>query len=208
MTPATNSSSTEPISCPACGKDTLTLVRKEVAATSRSGAAVRFLDEWSHCEACGEDFFTYEQSLSHSRARTAALRAADSLVSPERIRAARVSLGMTQEEFERALGVGRKTVVRWERGTVPPSKAANGLLWLAERYPSVFLEYASEISPKGGLRTDLTKVIHELVEMAPEILETTGEFAAVSGGNPRLFRFEKHSDSTPPATVEYGGALS
>lgn len=195
-------------SCPACESHDLRTVRKEVQAVARSGATAAYLDEWTECKSCGEEFFTYEQSLAHSRARTTALRHAERLVTPDRIRAARIRLEMTQEEFERALGVGRKTVVRWERGTIPPSKAANGLLWLAERYPSVFLEYAAELSPSGNLRTDLTKVIHELVETNTGAPESTGEFAAVSDDKARHFTIARNTEMSPSAGVENGGALS
>ena len=103
-----------------------------------------FPAEISACADCGEEFYTYEQSLAHSRAAATAVREAQGLLSPERIRAARMRMGMTLPQFEHAMGVGAKTVGRWERGTVAPSRAANGMLWLAERHPDVFLEYARE----------------------------------------------------------------
>jgi HTH-type transcriptional regulator / antitoxin MqsA len=133
---------TTPMACPVCGGTNITIVRESLTENVRGGGTVSFLDESSKCDRCGEEFYTVEQSLASSRAYAAAVRAANRLVSPEQIRAARLALGMTQPEFEAALGVGKKTVIRWERGTVAPSMAANGLLWIAVNFPAIFKEYA------------------------------------------------------------------
>lgn len=129
--------------CPTCGSTNLRIESAQVATIAQRSVAP-FLDEFSVCDQCGSEFYTNEQSLASSRAFAAAARKAQNLLSPDEIRQARVRLGLTQPQFEEQLGVGKKTVVRWERGTVVPSKAANGLLWLALRYPSVFQEYARE----------------------------------------------------------------
>ncbi|MBK8248742.1 MAG: hypothetical protein IPK85_15260 [Gemmatimonadetes bacterium] len=49
---------------------------------------------------------------------------------------------MNQAEFEKALGVGKNVVGRWERGTVPPTGAANLGLWVALHEPEVFAKWA------------------------------------------------------------------
>src|SRR5258706_131308 len=123
--------------CPMCRSGDIGITQQTVTEKAR-GRTVAFLDERSKCKSCGEEFYTVEQSLASSSAYTAAVREANGLLSPGQIRAARLTLGMTQEEFESALAVGKKTVVRWERGTVAPSMAANGLLWVAAHYPNVF----------------------------------------------------------------------
>ena len=129
--------------CSMCGTGRVEVV-KRTAEYFDGSIRVSFVDELSKCDSCGEEFYTYEQSQAHSRALAAALRAAHKLPSPERIREVRVSLGMTQAQFEQAMGVGPKTVGRWERGTVVPGSAARGMLWLAEHHPDVFLQYARE----------------------------------------------------------------
>jgi putative zinc finger/helix-turn-helix YgiT family protein len=127
--------------CPACGSNDVGIIQERV--TEGAGAIrVSFVDEFSKCDRCAEEFHTREQSLAASKAHAAAVRSAAGLLSPEEIREARVHLRMTQEQFEKALGVGKKTVVRWEKGTVAPSNAANGLLWLAANYPAIFRQYA------------------------------------------------------------------
>ncbi len=46
-------------------------------------------------------------------------------------------LGLSQHAFEQLLGVGPKTVVRWEKGTVFQNKATDSLLRVVERFPEV-----------------------------------------------------------------------
>jgi HTH-type transcriptional regulator/antitoxin MqsA len=149
---------TEPVAddCPFCGSGPIREVRRTVTKRAGTDSPIEMTEELSRCAACGEHFFTPAQSMAQSRAYADAVRDADRLISPDRIRAARVALDMSQAAFENALGVGRKTVVRWEKGTVPPSPTANGMLWLAERYPSVFLEYASEREAKHEIPETIT----------------------------------------------------
>lgn len=133
--------------CPRCqGTNAATFRRPEAVDRRRPG--LTFIDELSQCPDCGAEFYTFDQATASSQARTAAIRNADSLVSPEDIRSARLRLNMSQPEFELALGVGKKTVGRWERGTVPPSGGANIGLWLAVYHPDQFLEYARPRLPQ------------------------------------------------------------
>lgn len=136
------------IVCPICRSAEVEVESQRIAEIEK-GRPTSFWEEFSRCTKCGETFYTREQSLASSQAHAAAVRKANNLLSPDEIRAARLSLNLTQERFEEALGVGKKTVVRWERGTVAPSPGANGLLWVAAHYPGVFLKYAQEHSPEG-----------------------------------------------------------
>ena len=66
------------------------------------------------------------------------------LVEPSQIRELRESLGMTQPEFEKAIGAGRNTVSRWESGTVIPAGTANTLLGILIRHPELVGERLRE----------------------------------------------------------------
>jgi transcriptional regulator with XRE-family HTH domain len=50
------------------------------------------------------------------------------LLRPTEIKALRETLELSQAEFEKLLGVGMKTVVRWEKGTVFQNQATDALL--------------------------------------------------------------------------------
>src|SRR5207249_6858599 len=95
------------------------------------------------CGRCGEEFYPRDQSLASSRAAASVVRGHENLLSPERIRAIRLSYQMTQADFERALRLGPKTVVRWETGTVRQSAIANSLLLAIEGNSVAFEKVAT-----------------------------------------------------------------
>jgi len=56
-------------------------------------------------------------------------------LSPGEIRAIRERLRLTQRAFEKLLGVGPKTAVRWEKGTVFQNRSTDSLLRLVDAQP-------------------------------------------------------------------------
>src|SRR5215213_4742511 len=94
------------------------------------GRDVTVYVQFSRCEKCGEEMWSDEQVTAAQTAAAADVRRARNLLPPHEIIRIRRSLGLTQDEFEQLLGAGKKTVVRWERGIVPPSSAMNELIWL------------------------------------------------------------------------------
>ncbi len=124
-----------PAVCPVCGANDVTVVRDRRQVVAEDGTSLEFSDEFSRCQRCGVDHYTRDQSLASSRARAAVLRAHEGLLSPHEIRAVRQRLGYTQAQLEHALGVGPKTVVRWEKGTVRQSRLADRFLRTLAAYP-------------------------------------------------------------------------
>lgn len=94
------------------------------------GRTVDVPAEVARCADCGETFLEPGQMDALMRSAAASIRSEQGLLAPDDIRALRKRLGLTQSAFETLLGVGQKTVVRWERGTVPQSASANALLLL------------------------------------------------------------------------------
>jgi putative zinc finger/helix-turn-helix YgiT family protein len=139
MTAADNASPNE--LCRKCGTGRVQIVQVD-SVFAEKDVRVSYLDEFSKCENCGDEFYTKEQSMSRSRAITSAIRKSEGLLTGDEIRTIRGKLGLTLPEFERAMCVGQKTIGRWERGTVPPSGPANVALWLAAEYPDLFWEWA------------------------------------------------------------------
>jgi HTH-type transcriptional regulator/antitoxin MqsA len=64
-----------------------------------------------------------------------AIRREEGLLSSKAIRGIRQNLGLTQHEFEKLLGVGPKTVVRWEKGTVFQNRSTDSLLRVIDALP-------------------------------------------------------------------------
>ena len=114
--------------CPFCGAEAVRVTTATHTTNADDGARLTYRERLSRCARCGAEFFTHEQSLAASRSRASVLRTHEGLLAPEKIRSIRVRYGLSQAELERLLGLGAKTVVRWERGTVRQSHAADLLL--------------------------------------------------------------------------------
>jgi HTH-type transcriptional regulator/antitoxin MqsA len=84
------------------------------------------------CDACGDVMYSPEQMDRAQNAVYAEIRRRENLLAPAEIASLRLGLGLKQEEFERMLGVGPKTVVRWESGRVFQGKAADALMRLVQ----------------------------------------------------------------------------
>src|SRR4051812_31777419 len=67
--------------------------------------------ERSRCADCGEVFYTPEQMDAAQIQAATALREQEGLLTPSEIVGIRHQYGLTQEQLEKLLGVGPKTVV-------------------------------------------------------------------------------------------------
>jgi HTH-type transcriptional regulator / antitoxin MqsA len=114
--------------CHVCDGEAIPISEVREYTVGRRSAVVR--DEFMRCRACAEEFYLPGQMDAVQRRASAAIRDEEGLLLPEEIRAMREGLGLSQAEFERLLGVGPKTVVRWEKGTVFQNKATDALLRL------------------------------------------------------------------------------
>ncbi|HLL81093.1 MAG TPA: type II TA system antitoxin MqsA family protein [Longimicrobium sp.] len=117
--------------CPVCGGEARLVSEPRTVPHAPPGTSAR--DEFYRCERCGETFYTPGMMDASLRAEAEAVRAATGLLSPAEVKEIRGRLGLTQPEFERLLGVGKNTVVRWERGTIAQGAAADSLLRLVAR---------------------------------------------------------------------------
>ena len=124
--------------CPVCGAESTVKIRHAPFEGKYNQLSIRVEDAESYiCDACGEEFFTNEQSKELSRRVKASAREQLGVLSPERIVALRRRLNLSQEELEDLLGLGEKVITRWENGRVIQGKATDYLLRLMERMPSI-----------------------------------------------------------------------
>jgi len=70
----------------------------------------------------------------------AGLAARRTQVAPNAASAARQTVGLTQTQFARLLGVSARTLQEWEQGRRQPTPAAQRLLSIATKHPDVLLE--------------------------------------------------------------------
>lgn len=122
--------------CAACGG--AVEASAEAMAVELRGVTVRVGGvEHGRCRGCGEVYLTLDGANAVQLEAVRRLRRARGLLTPDEIRATRTSLGLTQAGFERLLGTGPKTVVRWEKGTVFQSATADRLMRLLRARPEL-----------------------------------------------------------------------
>ena len=99
------------------------------------------------CSACGDEMASLAQTGDLQRRAGAAIREREGLLLPAEITAIRESLGLSKAQFERLLGSGEKTAVRWEKGLVFQSQHANELMIALRDVP----EFAAHLARRRGI---------------------------------------------------------
>jgi len=121
------------LECPLCGA---AVKRIHASIPIQVGArSVAVEGDYSTCTGCGEVFFAPGEMDEAMQKASSVVRDEDGLLQPAEILAIREGLDLSQAEFERLLGVGPKTVVRWEKGTVFQNGATDSLLRLLRDVP-------------------------------------------------------------------------
>jgi len=113
--------------CPNCDARTR-LVSEHRTIDADDGTPLAWTDVLYECVVCRERFYTQRQALESCRNHAAAIREHEHLLTPADIQGIRARFGLSQAGLEALLGVGAKTVVRWERGAVCQSRAVDLLL--------------------------------------------------------------------------------
>lgn len=133
---------TVPLECPRCDSHEVEVVTGPRCIADPQYETVEFEDHWSQCRSCGSEFYTASQARVSSRTAAGEIRKRQGLLTPVEIRDFRKGAGLTQSQLERVLGVGPKTVVRWERGTVPQGAGVDRFIRLAKAAPQAFADMA------------------------------------------------------------------
>ena len=127
----------DPTRCPECGgsiSESLESIEVPLRGQSvKVGGVPHGL-----CDSCGEVYLGIDQMEQLQKAAVDQVREAQSLLRPDEIRGLRAALGgISQARLEHLLGVGAKTVVRWEKGTVFQSATADRLMRLLRTMPEL-----------------------------------------------------------------------
>lgn len=80
------------------------------------------------CDQCGNDEMAAKDAERLARSLASEYAHARGLLSPDEIKEFRTSIGITQKEFERMVGVSSPTVSRWESGAMQQSKPVDNLI--------------------------------------------------------------------------------
>lgn len=116
------------VNCHSCGNSAVPISQE--TELKLGGRCVSVLDEFMRCTTCEMEFYLPGQMDATQRRAIAKARSEEGLLLPEEIVSIRQELGLSQADFEKLLGVGPKTVVRWEKGTVFQNAATDALLRL------------------------------------------------------------------------------
>jgi HTH-type transcriptional regulator/antitoxin MqsA len=103
------------------------------------GTRVSVHEEILRCSVCGEEEYSYEQAIAAERRAGEIYREQNGFLQPDEIVALRRRWGVTQAQLEDALGLGRKTIARWESGRVLQSRALDNLLRAIDQFPGVLV---------------------------------------------------------------------
>jgi HTH-type transcriptional regulator/antitoxin MqsA len=125
------------IVCDICGSRSAQAVRRPFDATYNQIPIHLDEIEMIECSSCGEQVFTPDQARRVSIRTRAAAREKLSLLPAAKILAIRRRYKLSQRQLENILGLGPKTVVRWENDTVLQAASADTLLRVMEEFPAV-----------------------------------------------------------------------
>ena len=126
--------------CEVCGYDGAQLVNRPFDSSYNQIPVHLDSVEMYVCDRCGESVLTPEESKEVSRKVKALARERLNLLPPEAIVDIRKRNNLSQEDLERLFGLGKKVVIRWERGRVLQSKTADVLLRLMDQNPGIIDE--------------------------------------------------------------------
>lgn len=116
--------------CPVCGNEQeVKLVKKEETYPVK-GEQITIQATVCTCAQCGEELMSFEYDDDNLRKAYAEYRTRHGLLQPHEIKAIREKYGISQVNFARIIGVGDKTVARYENGSLQ-DEAINNLIMLA-----------------------------------------------------------------------------
>ena len=120
--------------CPECGTPMI-LSREPVKETYRNETFVLAGFTRYACPECGNDIMSAQEATRLGRALAEEYAQRHGLLTASQIKEIRKSLGLTQKELERLIGVASPTVSRWETGAMQQSATADKLLRLIRDVP-------------------------------------------------------------------------
>jgi putative zinc finger/helix-turn-helix YgiT family protein len=136
--------------CPACGARGIETTDRTINmgdAAERAEVDPGF--EYEHCTVCGEDFVPACEVDGLLRRSIVLEREGSGLLSSADIRRVRLDLGLTQAGLASLLGVGDKTVTRWETGTVIQSRMADHFVRLLAAHPEIAAGTGASVALEG-----------------------------------------------------------
>ena len=146
--------------CPLCS-GALEAVRDAIAIRVGQRSVSVPVDH-QRCTDCGETYFSPQAADEAQRIAAATVRHEEGLLQPEEIRRIRQNLRLTQSQFEALIGVGPKTVVRWENGYVFQNAATDTLLRVLRAVPEA-VAFLTSMRRDVQIRAGLALTVSDLI---------------------------------------------
>lgn len=116
--------------CAECGSESMKRTNKPFIQQFKGiDFEIDEIDHWE-CDKCGAIEFDCHDLDALTHVLQMAYRREHRLLTPEEIKALRMKLDMSQQEFETLLGVTSPTVSRWETGRVIQTKSIDNFMRL------------------------------------------------------------------------------
>lgn len=136
--------------CPHCNQEVKTTVRTLTETYPVKGENITILADVRHCNCCGNEIWDELLDSKNLLNAYAIFRRRHHLLQPEEIRNIRKKYGLSQSAFAKVLGLGEKTITRYENGSIPDA-AQNALIKLVrhpENFAFLLQENRATISPQ------------------------------------------------------------
>ena len=122
--------------CPICEHEVESVVKTVQETYPVKGEDITINAHVCFCACCHSDIWDDVLDAQNLLDAYSAYRTKHGLLNPEDIRAIREKYNLSQTAFARILGLGDKTITRYENGSIPDS-APNNLIFLCQQ-PSIF----------------------------------------------------------------------
>lgn len=156
--------------CPNCNSEVESIVRTVSETYPVKGENITIEARVRFCKCCNEDIWDDELDEQNLINAFAEYRKKHHLLQPAEIRTIREKYGLSQVAFARVLGLGDKTITRYENGSIADA-AQNNLIELV-RQPSNFKELLEKNKDKIT-EQDIKVACEALESMRPKIIYNT-----------------------------------
>lgn len=153
--------------CPICNEKHNGIMKMKEETYPVKGEDITIAAKVMYCECCGNEVWDEAFDSQNLLQAFANYRERHNLIQPQEIQKIRERYGLSQTAFACVLGLGDKTITRYENGSIPDA-AQNNLIELMnnpENFEKLLLKNRTQISEQ-----DYRKASERLASLHPKII--------------------------------------
>lgn len=166
--------------CPFCADEREIIIKTVNESYPVKGEDIEITANVSICTACGNEIWNEDLDTQNLKNAFDVFRSKHGLLTPKQIKGIRDKYGISQTTFARALGLGEKTITRYERGSLQ-DRAHNGLISLADK-PDAF-KHLVELNKELLSESEFHMLIERLGAFRIKTIERTPSDGTVNYTN-------------------------